>query len=208
MKSPGLLGTALLGSALAFAAGIRASEPASVEELFKWGEYDSLIQVLEPGRPAVHAGSASLATRADSAEEARARLYLGVAYWAKGRTEAGSRAFLQATRLDPDLRLDPLYATPEMAAHFERLAEVSQRLQSAALPAPAPAPADGDGKPRKPGRGGASPWWKWGGAAGLAVAGTLTAVYFATRSAEPPKERITVIDPGDSRPATLPKPAP
>src|SRR5688500_16131633 len=127
MRIPGVLAGALLASVLACASGARA-ESASLEELFKWGEYDSLIHILEPLRASGPGGIGNLATRAASAEEAMALTYLGVAYWAKGRTEAGSRAFLQATGFDRSLRLDPLYSTPDMAAHFERLAEAGQKI--------------------------------------------------------------------------------
>jgi hypothetical protein len=193
VKIGAFLGRGLLAAALGGASGIRAAESASLEELFKWGEYDSLIHVLEPPRSSAQEDSilGHLATRADSVEEAKARMYLGVAYWAKGRTEAGSRTFLQATRLDRGLRLDPLYATTEMAAHFERLAEAGQKILIPAVPQGPPPPGGKTPERRK-----AAPrrWLVWSGVAGAAVAGTFTGIYFLNRS-QRPNEITTVIDP-------------
>jgi hypothetical protein len=195
---------ALVATVLGGAPGAGAEDPASLEELFKWGEYDSLIQALEPARADADGGAVlrGLASRADSAEEARARMYLGVAYWATGRPGDGARAFTVATRLDESLRLDPLYATAEMAALFEQIAEAGRApspgpSSSPAPPEPGRAPAATPGHPGMRPATRPSPWAWW---TGVAVAGAAGAAgtYLWARSWERPQEVITIIDPGRS----------
>lgn len=170
------------------------------EDLFKWGEYDSLISVLEPLRADGRGDSilGALASREDSLEEARARMYLGVAYWAKGRPDAGVEAFQVATRLDPTLRLDPLYATPEMAARFEQLADPGGAKPETAPQAPAPGPAreDGDREPR-PRRAGKADWTRLAvaAAAGATVVGGAVGAYYLVQYLQRPRETIIPIDP-------------
>lgn len=180
------------------ASGAVVDEKASLAELFTWGEYDSLIRILEPRMVAVDGKPVErpLATRADSLEEARASLYLGVAYWATGRSEQGSRSFSLAARLDEDLRLDPLYATPEMAARFEQIAE-AERNRAAPSPAPVAAstapPGPGRAEPRSRTRGALRAVWT--GAAFAGAAGVVAGAYILVRSLDKPKEIVTVVDP-------------
>lgn len=182
------------------AALTRAENRPSLEELFKWGEYDSLIQALEPSRTAAE-GEASLrglSSRSDSSEEARARLYLGVAYWATGRREEGTRAFAMATRLDSGLGLDAYYATPEIAARYEQIAEAVRRSAPTARGpqergfgerSQAPGIALQAAPPRS------RAWIWWTGAATAAAAGAAAGTYIFMRLNEAPKETITIIDP-------------
>lgn len=179
---------------------ILADTRPSLEELFQWGEYDSLIHALEPQRTAADGETAlrGLASRSDSAEEAKARLYLGVAYWATGRREEGTRAFAVASRLNPDLSLDPYYATPEIAARYEQIADAVRRSAPAARSAPG-RPREGDLPPREaalPAAPKASrAWIWWTGAAALAAAGAAAGTYVLMRLDEDPKTTTTIIDP-------------
>ena len=73
MKRAILFGVA----ALAWAQGAGASGPGvSGEDLFKWGEYDSLIRILEPA--ALHPGPTG--NHGDSLAQAKSLLFLGVAF--------------------------------------------------------------------------------------------------------------------------------
>src|SRR5437868_2542656 len=106
----------MASAALADAAG----PIVTTEELFKWGEYDSIIRSLEPMVAAP--GFISQATnRADSADHAKSLLYLGVAYYAKGRTDRADTTLHSAFALDPGLELDRFYVTPAIADHFQAL---------------------------------------------------------------------------------------
>lgn len=132
MNARAVLPLLLLAMAWALppAAQARDLEPG-FEDLFQWGEYDSLIRSLEPWLAARSAGGG---LRDDSLELARANLILGVAYLATNRKTLGEQALVRACRLDPDVSLNRLYATPEIMARFETIAayERQQREQQIA----------------------------------------------------------------------------
>lgn len=119
----------------------------SAEDLFKWGEYDSLIRSLEPWLAARSAGADA---RADSLELARANLYLGIAYWATDKRSLGEQAFVRAGRLDRTLQMDRLYATPEMAARFDSIVAQERRARDAEIAAAATGKGNA-GVPDRPG---------------------------------------------------------
>lgn len=169
-----------------------AGQPAALsragfEDLFKWGDYDSLIRVLEPW---VASGLPSSPSRADSTERGRANLYLGVAYWASGRQELGVQAFTRAARLDSTLRLDPLYSTPEMEARFSAVLEAERN----------PPPDRGLGgspgalEPAPPSNLG---WLWWTGA--VVVAGAAGGTWWYLQSQEKPDDVVITIDPDKPR---------
>lgn len=161
---------------------------AAFEELFKWGDYDSLIHVLEPLVATEPPVGAKGPTRADSTGRGRVNLYLGVAYWASGRQEQGVQAFTRAARLDTSLRLDPLYSTPEMEARFAAVLEAERN------PAPAPGGSGGiapgalaPAKPRDYG------WVWWTGA--VVVAGAAGGTWWYLQRQEKPDDVVITIDP-------------
>jgi hypothetical protein len=94
-----------------------AEGPSPGEDLFKWGEYDSLIRLLEPStmnpRPV---------TGADSLVRAKSYLFLGVAFFATGKPDQADSAFKTACSLDPKVQLDRFYVTEEIANHFQAIA--------------------------------------------------------------------------------------
>lgn len=163
-----------------------SAEPTR-EDLFKWGEYDSLIREVESWLAVQSSGGTA---GADSAELARANLQLGVAYWAIGRKSLGDRAFIRACRLDTALALNGLYATPQIEARFQELAAAEResiRKQAAAQTAARPSPA---ARPRKPFA------WKWWAAGGLAAAGAAGGAWYYYLATLPPlhREKVTVVD--------------
>lgn len=149
--------------------------PADYEELYRWGEYDSLIRLLEPRLLAAPGDSSRNIPDAERSRAASAHLALGVAYWAGGREAEASLAFAHALRLDPDQRLDPLYSTPDMVLRLESLAE-EERTRS--VTAPAPVSRAGPLEP-KLGRKGPSGWLLWTGAAVATGLAGWGAYYFA-----------------------------
>jgi len=171
---------------------------ASPEDLFKWGEYDSLIRILEPevSRP----GYATVAVRSDSLEHARALLYLGVAYAATGHPARSDSAFAIAFALDSAVSLDHYYATPAIAARFDSLAAERRRHRVpaaarapmpavSAAPIPSPYPPAGLRAPQ-PGRA----WLWWGLGATAAVAAGGSAWWYANAHDGTPRDNVTVID--------------
>jgi hypothetical protein len=173
-----------------------AAEAPSGEDLFKWGEYDSLIRVLEPenGTEAIH----SPRSPADSASRAKSFLFLGVAFYATGKVGQADEAFAQACDLDPDLKLDRFYVTDEIADHFQAIAKNGMRRRqsrqavTAAASGPAARHQSAQGRPVLKNRDG-KPWLWWSlGVTALAVAGG-GALYLANQ-AHVPDEKVTKID--------------
>lgn len=119
--------------ALAFSTAVRAEDIVpSLEDLYQWGEYDSLIRYLEPWLAARSDGADA---RADSVELARANLFLGVAYWVTDKKSLGEQAFVRACRLDAGLRMDQLYSTPEIMSRFEAIAAGERRARESQIEA-------------------------------------------------------------------------
>jgi hypothetical protein len=194
---PAVLALALIGPVRAL-----ASAPSG-EDLFRWGEYDSLIRVLEPE---IRSGAlAQLSDASDSTARAKTFLFLGVAFYATGNPTRADEAFRTACRLDPDVRIDRFYVTEEIANHFQTVAmDVHPRPPAAAtgnLKADAKAPVKAGNGParsdRNPGlkdtRGKSWLWWSLGFTA-LAVAGG-GAYYLATDQDEG-EPRVTTIKVG------------
>ncbi|MBN1576351.1 MAG: hypothetical protein JW913_07365 [Chitinispirillaceae bacterium] len=91
-----------------------ASFPFSPEELqnhFEWGEYQQLIDSLEP-----HLIIAPCML--DSAQCARYHCYLGVAYFGKGRVGDARKQFLCALSYDPAVTPDSNYISEEIKELF------------------------------------------------------------------------------------------
>jgi hypothetical protein len=184
VKTPALLLLVLLvGSAVRSADAVELSE-IPLEDLFKWGEYDSLIRSLEPVLASQSAGATA---RGDSLEWARSNLWLGVAYWATEKRPLAEQAFVRACRLDPAIALDRLYATPEMVASFDAIASREREARRSALAAAAA--AAGPAAPKPPA---AKPWRKRGWAVGAATAVGLAAggTYLYLSSRKEPEEMI------------------
>ena len=97
------------------------SGPHLGEDLFKWGEYDSLIRILEPVTAGIGLQDGPR-TAADSAVRAKSYLFLGVAFYATGKREQSDSAFARACDLDPLVKLDRFYVTEEIANHFQAIA--------------------------------------------------------------------------------------
>lgn len=165
-----LLITMLMGTA-AWPGEVSAPSP---EDLFKWGEYDSLVRVLEPSLESTGAG--------DSAEMARSNLLLGVAYFATGRPDQAEHAFVQACRLDARVQLETFYVTREIADRFEAVAAREKARRAASAPRP--------GRPAAKTKG----WWLGGAAAAAALGGA-----YLILTLEPPKPSVTQIDTRDNQ---------
>lgn len=169
------------------------------EELFKWGEYDSLIRLLEP------VGTmAPPATAADSADRAKSYLFLGVAYFATGKKVQADSAFASACSLDPQVKLDRFYVTEEIANRFQAIAphDTGRRqperevravpAEAAYKDAAAPeSPIASDRTSRVRRRGGQWVWWGLGTTA-LGASG-VTILWIMSRE-ESPSENIISID--------------
>lgn len=166
------------------------------EELFQWGEYDSLERALEPRlreEPGLEAG-----------DRARALVYLGVAWHVLGRPEEADQAFLEACRLDSAVRLDRLYVSGEIADRFHAIA-AKERESRAAMrmamvsPSPAQAPADSSRRPREerpvaPAERKAGIRWAWYAAgAGVVAAGTVAILHLIGEDGREPVEPVTEI---------------
>lgn len=101
----------------------------SSEELrtsFEWGEYQRLIDVLEPFFATAH-------PELDSTEYARYHCYLGVAYFGTGRVGDARREFLSALSFDREVRPGKIYISEEIdnlftATHAEYI-ESEKRLR-------------------------------------------------------------------------------
>ncbi|MDB5105066.1 MAG: hypothetical protein JWP91_2755 [Fibrobacteres bacterium] len=181
--------------AVTFVRGLSASQP---EELFKWGEYDSLIRLLEPA--ASNPGAlAELRTRPDSLLRAKSFLFLGVAFFATGRMDRADEAFGIACGLDPEVKLDRFYVTEEIANHFQAIAldGIRRRNQKAALSQASAAlsdrarPVRGTGPAWKSRDGKDWIWWGLGVTALVAAGGG--AIYFSSQSPEG-SDNVTTID--------------
>jgi hypothetical protein len=111
--------------------------PPRAEDWFKWGDYDSLISVLEPW---------AKDTAEASAERARAFLYLGVAYQAGNERRLSDSAFHKACDLDTAVGLDQYYVAPEILDHFHAVAAECRSRNTARAPIPS-RPIDAGPKP-------------------------------------------------------------
>jgi hypothetical protein len=174
------------------------------DELFQWGEYDSLERALEPHlreEPGFVAG-----------DRARALVYLGVARHVLGRPEEADQAFLEAIRLDTAVRPDRLYVSREIAVRFQAIAAKERERVAANRLAPPPSasarsPADSarrapEQRPvasaaRKPGIRWA--WYAAGAGAVAVAAGTVAALHLIGEGesgprAMPEEIKVTEID--------------
>lgn len=206
------MGAPALAAAEAGSAASDSSLPAGSqlgEDLFKWGEYDSLIRVLEPAMAASVFQSGS-GTAADSAFRAKSYLFLGVAFYATGKRERSDSAFGRACELDPRVKLDRFYVTEEIAGHFQAIAQNAMRnRESRAALAMASRVmeyrSDGDST-RSPvraftraGRTGVrdkGKTWLWWGLGVTALAAAGGGAYYIGSQMEPPSTptRLTTID--------------
>lgn len=184
---------------LAAAFPVRAgASNAPGEDLFKWGEYDSLIRLLGP------VGTTALPAATDSADRAKSYSFLGVAYYATGKTEQADSAFASACRLDPQVDLDRFYVTEEIADRFHAIARNEARRRQArsgtravsAEPttmAPAkPGPPPGFGRSPLAGSGGVK--WAWWGLGTTALAAAGVGILLLMNWEERPSEKVTSID--------------
>lgn len=190
--------SAVLFCLLASASAIAASQ----EDWFKWGEYDSLIRVLEPEtRPQELRGS--LNTAADSAERAKSFLFLGVALYATGKPDRADSAFTWACDLDPGVKLDRFYVTEEIGGHFQAIAldGIRRRKAKEALHRAVQPQESGESKATDRNASGRSPkgregkgkswiWWGVGVGAVAATAGTTMLLL----SRDEPSDNVTSID--------------
>ena len=182
---------------LSIASAASASAP-SPEDLFKWGEYDSLLRVLEPDL-AESRGDKEF-SRLDSILRAKTLLYAGVAYYATGKRGQADDAFTRACDLDSAIRIDPFYVSREIAGYFEGVAAAGARRRNAkrsGQEAPANRAARDDSARRSGNlkvaerQGRAWLWWSLGSMAALAGGGG--AYYLITRDL-PPDEHVTTMD--------------
>lgn len=91
-----------------------ANTLAAAEDFFKWGEYDSLIRVVEP----LTDSTAKAENHQDSLLRAKCFLFLGVAFYVKGDSSKADDVFFRAANLDPKVKLDRFYVTDAIANRF------------------------------------------------------------------------------------------
>jgi hypothetical protein len=91
-----------------------------IRKYFEWGEYDTLLQALEP---CLHDTSLH-----DSTYLAECHKYLGVAYFAKSRIGDARIAFQTAYRYNPGISLDTFYVSREIADLFNDAISESSTL--------------------------------------------------------------------------------
>jgi hypothetical protein len=183
--------------------GHGAELTAPGEDLFKWGEYDSLIRILEP---ATRSNSpAVLKTGADSTIRAKSFLFLGVAFYATGKPALADSAFITACDLDPKVKLDRFYVTEEIANYFQAIAldavrSRNKRIASAANSTPPAAshaslstrpPKGRESSPQLRSKDGNS--WIWVGLGASALVAVGGAYYFTSHSGKP-ADQITEVD--------------
>jgi tetratricopeptide (TPR) repeat protein len=192
MKRAILFGVA----ALAWAQGAaRASGPGiSGEDLFKWGEYDSLIRILEPA--ALHPGPTG--DHGDSLAQAKSLLFLGVAFCATGKPERADEAFSRAVEIDPDVELDRFYVTEEIARRFQTTALRALRKHPVRPVAAATSVPLEASRPSAPAAsaGGRRHGWVWLGVGTTFTVAAVAAGYylFSDHGGNGNKEEITRID--------------
>lgn len=170
-----------------------------IGDLYRWGEFDSLIRYLEPWLATRSVGADA---REDTLAMAQANLYLGVAYWASGKGELGDQAFRRACRLDSTLRMETLYATPEITARFERISSEVRASRparpgasSASRPGLPPAPPGPSPGPRRKGDSGRDAGWKvrvLGGLAAAALAAGAGYAYYRLAERKPTAREVPV----------------
>lgn len=88
-----------------------AQDQERITEHFEWGEYDSLIEILNSHLDTVKEVS-------DSALTARYFSYLGVAQFSKGMFDKARECFYSALLYDQSVNIDSVYITPEMQNLF------------------------------------------------------------------------------------------
>ncbi len=198
---------------VAAAARAQAWDEARLQKFFEWGRYDSLILEMAP---MTWGPQAPLPVdQGDSLRFAKARLYLGVAFFAEGRTPESDQAFRQALEWDPDAKLDPFFVSDAIAARFQALAaepRMARREETAATGNPSPEPlslakpsalrSDTASERPRPGarpmggnrsRGLSSSWY-WGGAGVLAALAVGGGIYFLNQPDPDPVRIHTPID--------------
>lgn len=182
---------------LALAALVLPTHPgaAPVEDLFKWGEYDSLIRTLDPvvSRPGF---SASIISQADSVNQAKSFLFLGVAFFATSKPDRSDQAFTMACSLDSNVKLDRFYVSEEIAQRFEAIAKELRlrRRQQCAATAQRPSGNARSAQPSPPRlvSRDQKTWLWWGlGVTALVAAGS-GAYWYASQTEAP--DNVTTID--------------
>jgi tetratricopeptide (TPR) repeat protein len=88
-----------------------ALTPDKLRDYFEWGNYQALIDTLEPAL-------ASAPMAPDSNQSALCHCYLGVAYFAKGRIGDAQKYFSKALALDSAIQPDRNYISEEIASLF------------------------------------------------------------------------------------------
>ena len=162
--------------------------PATAENFFKWGEYDSLTHVLEKWLTDIpEAGP-----KADTPSMAKANLYLGVAYYTAGKMETADRAFARAWRLNGRIRPDQFYVSEDIASHFDRVADREKEKMRRDSLSRASAPPTTPGGFRPASRGHAWIGWTAGGI-GLAAAGTAVYFLYFREPDAKPKETVSTV---------------
>lgn len=168
------------------------SGPQLGEDLFKWGEYDSLIRILQPVT-ALSRLQGGGGTAADSAVRAKTYLFLGVAFYATGKRERSDSAFGRACELDPWVKLDRFYVSEEIADHFQAIAMDGLRKRKArAAPMHASSRGGHTDVREKQGKN-----WLWWGLGVTALAAAGGGAYYINSQKDAPSDlpaRLTTID--------------
>jgi hypothetical protein len=157
--------------------------PKDADDFFKWGEYDSLANRLETWMAIASAPTEP----PDSANLAKANLYLGVAYYAAGKSSQSDSAFLRACRFEKGVKLDKFYVTGEMASRFDALVSTFS-----AKTEPPPPPKPGSSAPAASTSKGREMGWIWFGS-GAVIAITAGTVYYFISQKSPPKAATTTV---------------
>lgn len=193
MKRAILFGLAAL--ALAQGAARASGQAVPGEDLFKWGEYDSLIRILEPA--ALHPGSTG--DHGDSLAQAKSLLFLGVAFCATGKPDRADEAFSRAVEIDPEVELDRYYVTEEIARRFQTTALRALRKHpvhplAAAASAPMESPRPERQPPASVRSHGSRRGWVWLGVGTTFTVAAVAAGYYLFSDHGGNREDVTRID--------------
>lgn len=163
-----------------------------LHEWLSWGEFDSVVSVLEP------------ALKQDTALPSPwpvPWVWLGVAYHGLNRDQAGEDAFRQAILSDTAVPWEPALASPEITSHFQELLEAEKTRRRAAasrvavksetptLPPPANVPSSNVGTKR-------ALAWAAAGTSLIAAGGAIA--WWLWKDEAPVRENITSIGPAPS----------
>ncbi len=174
----------MLACSLIYLPAYVLSETPLVYDLFKWGEYDSLVKALEPVIADWQNGKIPK-NKLDSTEAAKSYLLIGAGYFGTDRLTMADSAFTFVCRLDKSIRLDRFYVSKKMADFFD-----STWIMEKTRGASAVATHTDSNLVRRKSH--AHEWLKWGTGV-VATAATLGGTYLILSHPQEKKTTVTTV---------------